>query len=113
LMQQTHRVFDTDSLAHGHKPVTRGHDIFDRLVEIALKPKVAIGHYSDYPRSIDDWQAGYPMLTNEIQHVSNGHVLGNCDGILDDTAFETFCFSHFGGLRYRHHGLVLDADAAF
>src|SRR3954464_564395 len=75
LMQQTHRILDTDALTYGHQPVTRGHDIFHGLVEIAFKTKVAIGDDSDYPRPIDDRQAGYAMLTDQIQDVSNGHVL--------------------------------------
>ena len=102
------------ALAHGDQLFARGHDIFDRLIEIGLKAQIAIGDDAhDTTVSADDGQPGYFVLAGNVQHVTHGHHRGNGVGVFDNAAFKAFDFGDFGRLRGGRHVLVNNADAAF
>ena len=114
LVHQHPGIFATRTLANRDQFGTRRHDVLDGLIELLLEAQIAVGDDADdFAIGLHHRQPGNTVLLCQRQHVPHGHVLGNCDRILDDAALEPLDLGDLGGLRLRRHVLVHDADSTF
>ena len=103
LVHQVTRFITVGILFDNDEPLARRHDVGDGLVKIALETQVAVGHDADDLFALQHWQAGYLVLTGQIEHVTHGHVRRDGDGIFHHAALETF---DLGNLRRLLFGVM-------
>ena len=112
-VHQVARLFQTGVFLDGNQPLKRGHDVLDRLIQIALETQIAVGDNPDQLLALHHRQTGNLVLARQTQHVAHRHIRRDSDGILDHAAFKTFDLGDLGSLCLSRHILVDDADAAF
>ena len=112
-VQQRQCLFAARALFHNYQPFARGHDVLDRLIEVAFEAQIAVGYYPHHLAAIHHRQAGYFVLPNQCQHVAHGHLWRYRDRVFHYTAFEAFYPRHMRCLSSRRHIFMHNPDAAF
>ena len=110
-VQQRQRLFAARALFNDHQPLARGHDVLDRLIEVALKTQIAIRYYPHYLTAIHHRQAGYFVLAYQCQHIPHSHLRRNGNRVFYYAALEAFDPCHMSSLSARGHIFMHNADA--
>ena len=111
LMHQLLRRFEFGALGDRDEPVAFRHDVGDRLIQVRLEAKVAIGDDADNTPPFDNRKTGNLVLLRERQDLPDRHRRRNRDRVLDDAAFEAFDLRNLGRLLGGRHILMDDAEA--
>ena len=113
LVQEVQHFLLVGALADRHEPALRRHHGRDRRVEARLEAQVPVGDDADGAALVHHRHAGDVVGVGDRQHLADGLVRADGDGIVDDAALVLLDLGHLAGLVGGAHVLVDDAHAAF
>src|SRR3990172_4734144 len=100
LVKDLLRLFEGGPHGNGHQPLL-GHHVLDRLLEIRLEPKVAVGQDPHELSFLRDREPGNPVPLHHLEGLGDLLTGVHRDGVEDHPAFGLFDLVHLLGLLLR------------
>ena len=112
LVEELQHVLARGVLAHGDEALLRRHHRRDGLVEVLLEAQVAARDDTDDLLALHHRHAGDAARAGELEHLADGGVGRDGDGVEHHAALVLLDAGDLAGLRLDGHAFVDDADTA-
>ena len=104
-MQQLQHFVLAGAFLNGHQLVLAGHDVANRIVQLAFETHVATGDDPDQFIAIDHGHTGNIVLTGQIEHFPDRCLRPDRNRVLDHAGFVLLDDADLLGLAFDAHVL--------